>query len=148
MSDLVRARRLVFAVPLLCTLGAGGCSLDFLLISFCATEQQSFAIDGPSSFTSSHGSGGLSVAVGDSVHLVGHGFCRDAGLHVVIAGSSAQWHSHDNSIVRISPAADSSAMNGDPMPTAWAVGVRTGETVVSGELGGSVASVAVKVAAR
>ena len=146
MSGLARMRRLIFAVPLLCTLGAGGCSLDFLLISFCATEEQGFAIDGPPSFTSAQG--GLSVAVGDSVRLVGHGSCRDAGLHVVIAGSSTQWHSHDNSIVRISPAADSSAMNGDPMPTAWAVGVRAGSTVVAGEFGGSVASVAVNVTAR
>lgn len=140
---IARSRRLVLAVPLLCAFGAGGCSLDFLVVSLCATEQQGFAIDGPTSFTSSQG--GVSVAVGDSVRLVGHGFCRDAGLHVVIASSSVHWHSRDESIVRLSPGADSSAANGDRMPTAWAVGVTTGSTVVTGENG---ASVAVNVVAR
>lgn len=140
---MTRIRRLVFAVPLVGVLGASGCSLDFLFISLCATEQEGFAIDGPTSFTSSQG--GVSVAVGDSVRLVGHGFCHDAGLHVVIAGSSTHWQSRDESIVRISRGADSSAVNGDEMPTTWAVGVATGSTVVTGEAGASVGTVVVNV---
>lgn len=136
MSSTAPIRRLAFAVPLLCVFGAGGCSLDFLVVSLCATEREGFAIEGPTSFTSSHG--GVSVAVGDSIRLVGHGFCRDAGLHVVIASSSVPWHSGDESIVRISPGADSSAANGDEMPTVWAVGVAMGSTIVTGEAGATV----------
>ena len=144
MRGSARHWRAWFVLPLVCLLGIGsGCSLDLLVISFCASEQQGISTDGSSTFTSAQG--GVSVLVGDSVRLVAHGFCHDAGLHIVIASSSTQWHSHDRSIVRVSPAADSAA-NADA--AAWAVGMAPGSTVVSAESRGSLASLAVNVRAR
>lgn len=142
-------RRRWIALPLLCTLvlvSGSGCSLDFLYISFCASEFQGIStIDGSPGFTSAQG--GVSVVVGDSVRLRAHGICRDAGLHVVIA-SGTQWHSHDGSIVRLSPAPDMSDGPAGTMATAWAVGLTPGSAVVSGDLGESLASVTVTVLAR
>jgi hypothetical protein len=136
-----------FTLPLLCTVGmVSGCSLDFLFISLCATESQGIStIDGSPGFTSEHG--GLSVVVGDSVRLRAHGFCHDAGLHVVISSGTA-WRSHDRSIVRLSPAPDLRDGSSGTMATAWAVGVAPGSTEVSGDLGESLASVTVTVVPR
>lgn len=147
MRGPLRFGRRWFALPVLCVLALGnGCSLDFLVISLCATESQGIStIDGSPGFTSTQG--GLSVVVGDSVRLRAHGFCHDAGLHIVIA-SGTEWHSHDRSIVRLSPAPDLSDGSSGTMATAWAVGVAPGSTVVSGDLGESLASVTVTVVPR
>lgn len=147
MRGFARVRRTWFVIPLLCVLGIGsGCSLDFLYISLCASESQGIStIDGLSPFTSTQG--GVSVVAGDSVRLRAHGFCHDAGLHIVIT-SGTEWHSHDRSIVRVSPASDIRDQDSGTMATVWAVGVSPGSTVVSGALGGSGASVAVKVLPR
>jgi hypothetical protein len=126
-----------------CALGASGCSLDFAAVSFCASEQQSVSIGSGSDFTSSQTA--VSVAVGDSVRLVAHGFCQGAGLHVVIATSGVRWRSRDESIVRIAPAADGAATRGELPATVWAVGLARGSTVVAADAGGSAGSVIVTV---
>ena len=146
MRGLAHLRRVWLALPLFVVLGIeSGCSIDFLYISFCASEFQGISTIDGSNFTSTQG--GVSVAVGDSVRLGAHGFCHDAGLHIVIT-SGTEWHSHDNSVVRVSPAADVSDQDSGTMATVWAVGVSPGSTVVSGELGGSGAAVVVTVHAR
>ena len=123
-----------------------GCSLDLVSVAFCASEQQRVAIDDGSSFTSFTSSQtAMSLAVGDSVRLVAHGFCRNAGLNIEIATRRMRWRSHDASIVRLSPVTDGSAVGTDIPPAVWAVGVAPGETVVGAELNGAEGVVAVKV---
>lgn len=130
---------------LMCATGISGCSMD-LTVSFCASEQQSISIDGPSAFTSSQHT--VSVAVGDSVHLVARGMCQDPGLRIVFGTSGTRWHSRDESIVRLSSAADSTTRESHAMATVWAVGLAPGQTVVSGSFGESLASVPVNVVPR
>jgi hypothetical protein len=130
---------------LLCAAGISGCSID-LAVSFCASEQQSISIDGSSAFVSSQSA--VSIAVGDSVRLVARGACQNPGLRIVLGTRGTKWHSRDRSIVRLSPAPDSSARDSQAMATVWAVGLAPGYTVVSGTLGESLASVPVNVVPR
>lgn len=139
MRGLTRIHRTRLALLAFCGLGISGCSLDLVAVSFCASEQQSVGLDGASSLTSSQAA--VSLAVGDSVRLVAHGFCRDARLHIAIATSTMRWRSHDPSIVRLSTVAD----RGGEAPAVWAIGVSAGETLVGAELNGSEGLVAVKV---
>ena len=145
MRGLARIRRTWFVLPMVCALALDGCSADFA-VSFCASEQQSMSIGGLSTSTSTRSA--VSIGVGDSVRLAAHGFCRGPGLHVAIGTAGTRWRSDDASIVRLSPAADSSARDAGTMATVWAVGVAPGRTVGSGALGETAGSLRVDVVGR
>ena len=137
-------RRTALAIPIACCIGAtcywqvdlGGCEL----------ERQSIAIGGPGSFSSSQQTIGISV--GDSVRLMASGVCQGAGLHIAFGTSGAEWHGDDRSIVRLSPAADSTVDGRWLTSTVWVVGVAPGSTVVSASYGESLASAQVTVSRR
>ena len=142
MRFIARIPRTRLALPMLCAVGVGGCSADFAA-SFCASERQSMSIDGFSSAMTTQS--GVSIGIGDSVRLVARGFCRDPGLHIAIGTRATHWHSHDDAIVRLSPAPAMEDAQSGEMATVWAVGLTPGTTIVSGELGESGAALTVHV---
>jgi hypothetical protein len=144
MTRVEWLRRTALAIPIVCCIGAT--CYWHVDLGGCEFERQSITIGGPGSFTSSQQT--VAIGVGDSVRLMANGVCEGAGLHIAFGTSGAEWHGYDRSIVRVSPAADSTVDGRWLTSTIWVVGVAPGSTLVSASYGESLASAQVTVAPR